>query len=441
MTDTPPQNLAAERSVLGAMLIAADRVVPDVTATLRGEDYYLPAHELIHDAIVRLYESRHPIDMVTVATELGRTGEIARVGGAPYLHELANEVPTHAHAGHYAQQVRDTALKRRLLDAGRQVMQLAAGASDFTQAAEDAQQAVAAAAGHAQTAAGGASAGDSIVETIDWLESDQLGAPTPWPEVNNRTNGLLGGQMITVAARPGNGKSLIAKDIALFTAESGRPAHVATLEMHRRDYMARILAGIAGVSLTTMLRREMTNTEWGRIGKAADRVRDLPLYLDDRESQSMAQIRAAARQTSRRYGQPLGVIAIDYAQLVRPARSLNVREQEVAQISRDTKLLAKEFDCPVLLLAQLNRGNVQRSDHTPVASDLRESGAIEQDSDQVWLLHRPDQYADGEGRIGEVDLIVGKNRNGPFPITIPLSFQGHYGRIANLYNPSTPNAA
>jgi replicative DNA helicase len=237
--------------------------------------------------------------------------------------------------------------------------------------------------------------------------------------------------MVTVAARPGHGKSLCAANVGLFTAMQDKPVHIATLEMGRNEYVARILANLAGVNLSNMLRRQMTDQEWQRVGAAGERVRELPLYLDDRERQSMAQIRAAARQTQRKYGRELGLVAIDYAQLVQPEDRRLPREQQVAQISRDTKLLAKEFGCPVMLLAQLNRGNVSRSDPTPMVSDLRESGALEQDSDQVWLLHRPDQYGDEE-RLGEVDLIVGKNRNGPSPVAIPLAFQGHYGRLASL---------
>jgi replicative DNA helicase len=196
--------------------------------------------------------------------------------------------------------------------------------------------------------------------------------------------------------------------------------------------MARIIAGLGRIDLGRMLSRNMSEGDWAKVADAAGRLRDLPLYLDERPGQSMAQVRAAARQTQRRFGQPLGLVGIDYAQLVRPADQRLPRQEQVSQISRDTKLMAKEFHCPVMLLAQLNRANTQRSDHTPQVSDLRESGALEQDSDQVWLLHRPDQYDADTDRLGEVDLIVGKNRNGPFPLSIPLAFQGHYGRIVSL---------
>lgn len=430
MNDVQPANETAERAVLGAMMLA-DRVIPDVTDLLAGADYYWPRHEAIHDAITALWQRRDPVDMLTVAAELGRRGHLDRAGGAPYLHTLAESCPHPARAGYYAEQVLDTARRRRLLSAGLQVQQLAREATDSAQAAQDARAVIDQAASDTSTREGGVAIGDGLTEVIDWLEQTPVGADTPWPDVNRVTNGLLAGQMITVAARPGHGKSLALKDVALFTAMQGKPVHIATLEMSRNEYTARILSGIARVDLGRMLRRELNDREWSLVADAAGRVRELPLYLDDRESQTMAQIRAGARTTARRYGQDLGLVGIDYCQLVRPADRRDVREQQVAQISRDTKLLAKEQGCPVMLLAQLNRGNTQRQDHTPLVSDLRESGSLEQDSDQVWLLHRPDQYGADEERLGEVDLIVGKNRNGPAPATVPLMFQGHYGRIVS----------
>lgn len=427
---TPPQDTTAEASVLGAML-TRPATIPDVCAVLRGADYYRPNHEAIHDAIVDLHARGEAVDMVTVAAELTSRGSLQRVGGAPYLHTLASEVPAPGHAERYAELVADKAMSRRLVAAGQQVTQLGLEATDTTQAAEDARQLVDAAAATVRNDDGGTTMAEGLDAALDWLETAPEGADTPWADVNERTNGLLAGSMVTVAARPGHGKSLCLKDVAVFTAKQDKPVHIATLEMSRHEYMARILSAETGVDLGRMLRRQMSDADWQRVGRASEQVRQLPLYLDDREAQTMAQIRAGARATQRRYGRKLGLIGIDYAQLVKPRDMRLPREQQVAEISRQTKLLAKEFQCPVLLLAQLNRGNTARTDPRPMPSDLRESGALEQDSDQVWLLHRPDQYGDDE-RLGEVDLIVGKNRNGPAPIAVPLAFQGHYGRLASL---------
>lgn len=415
-------NDEAERALLGCLLSGSDDV-DDVANMLQGRDFYQPRHEAVWDACMTVHRRGDRIDPLTLPVPANaRQHLIDLVAGGYGVHAMA-----------YAQEVLDCAVRRRVAEAGRNAVVLAENLDLMpTEAAAQAERLMADAVAQAATAEAGATVGHALDGAIDWLETQPVGADTPWSDVNTITNGLLAGQMVTVAARPGHGKSLVAKDVALFTALRGKPAHVATLEMSRNEYMARILAGLGRIDLGRMLRRQMSENDWAAVTQAAERVRDLPLYLDDRPAQSMAQIRAAARQTARRYGETLGVIAIDYAQLVRPADQRLPREQQVAQISRDTKLLAKEFECPVLLLAQLNRGNTQRADHTPLVSDLRESGALEQDSDQVWLLHRADQYPGQEDRLGEVDLIVGKNRNGPAPTTIPLAFQGHYGRIASL---------
>lgn len=430
---TPPQDEAAERAVLGALMMAGEgwaHLIPEVADVIRAADYYKPHHGAIHDAITTLYARRDPVDMVSVASELQRVNLLERCGGPLYLHELANAVPSPAAAVHYAETVLDKALRRRMIEAGQRVVQVALEADDAAQAAEDARQTIDAAAAHAAADAGGASVGDSVDDALDWLETPPVGADTPWPDVNRLTNGLLAGQLVTVAARPGGGKSLVAKDVGLFTAQQQKAVHIATLEMTRNEYMTRILCGMARVDLGKALRRELEDGEWQRMARASAQVRDLPLWLDDREGQTMAQIRAGARRTQRRFGD-LGLLAIDYAGLVRvPGIPPSERRIAMGHVSAAAKSMAKEFHCPVMLLAQLNRGNTQRSDHTPMVTDLKESGDLEQDSDQVWLLHRPDQY--GNDRLGEVDLIVGKNRNGPAPMTIALAFQGHYAQIASL---------
>lgn len=417
------RNDDAERALL-ACLLTGHPIIDDVADMLQGRDFYQPRHEAVWDACMAVHSRGDRVDPVTLP--LPATGR-------QYVMELVAEstvVPMQAVA--YAGEVLDTALRRRVADAGTELRQLSETAEDADTMAAEAERVVADATQQARTSDGGTTVTDGLADAIDWLETPPVGADTPWVDVNHRTNGLLAGQMITVAARPGHGKSLALKEVALFTAMQGKPVHIATLEMSRNEYLTRMLCGLARVDLGRALRRELTDPEWARIGQAAEKVNGLPLYLDDRASQSMAQIRAAARQTSRRFGAPLGLVGIDYAQLVTPADRRVPRQEQVSAISWSTKLMAKEFQCPAMLLAQLNRGNTQRTDHTPMVSDLRESGALEQDSDQVWLLHRPDQYGGGEDRLGEVDLIVGKNRNGPAPTVVPLAFQGHYATIASL---------
>lgn len=421
----------AEHAAVGAALLGSPQL-HDAADMIRPSDFLSQPLGSIWEVCVELGREGKPVNPQAVIARVSPKA-LRVLGGPVALLNLisAENVPGPMYLLEYAGQVRDMATRRRLIAASVAIRQAVDIREDAMQAVEDARRAVDEAAEGVVVADGGATVGQALSDAIDWMESQPVGAGTPWPDVTAATNGLLAGQMITVAARPGGGKSLVAKDVALCTARAGMAVHVATLEMTRNEYMARILSGVAQVDLGRIIARKLKDDEWAKIAAAADSIRDLPLYLDDRESQTMASIRAAARTTQRRLG-PLGLIAIDYAQLITPTDRRMPREQQVADISRQTKLLAKEFACPVMLLAQLNRGNTQRTDHTPLVSDLRESGSLEQDSDQVWLLHRPDQYPGGEDRYGEVDLIVGKNRNGPAPTTIPLAFRGHYGHISSL---------
>lgn len=427
----PTPEVMAEHATLGAAMLGS-RLMPDAADLLAPDAFADPHLGTAWAACQRLSREDRPVNPQSVADAL-TPKELRAVGGPLALVRMTSPevAPLPSQLLAHAERVRDLSTRRRLREAAGSILTAIDEREDALQAVEDARQAVDAAAAGVVIADAGATIGQAMAGAIDWMEHQPIGAGTPWADVDAATNGLLEGQMITVAARPGHGKSLVAKDVALRTARQGKAVHVATLEMSRNEYLARILAGVAKVELGRILRRELDDGEWERIARASAEVRDLPLYLDDRESQTMATIRAGARTTQRRLG-PLGLIAIDYAQLVTPTDRRLPREQQVADISRQTKLLAKEFCCPVLLLAQLNRGNTQRADHTPLVSDLRESGSLEQDSDQVWLLHRADQYPGGEDRYGEVDLIVGKNRNGPAPTTIRLAFQGHFGRISSL---------
>lgn len=418
-----------EMATLGAAMLGS-RQMHDAADLLPADDFTDPNRGAAWTACIELTQAGEQINAQAVAGKLSPRVLNALGGPVGLFNMTTPEVaPLPGQLLEYAGKVRDIATRKRLRVAVAQISRSLDERDDVSQAVEDARQAIDEAAGGLVTTEGAVSAAEMMDAAIDWLEVRQVGAATPWRDVTEKTNGLVAGQMVVVAARPGHGKSIVAKDVALATARSGKAVHIATLEMSRNEYMTRILCGIAGADLGRAMRRELSDVEWTEIGKAAAQVRELPLWIDDRETQTMASIRAAARTTMRRKGE-LGLIAIDYAQLITPGDRRMPREQQVAEISRQTKLLAKEFHCPVMLLAQLNRGNTARAEKTPMVSDLRESGSLEQDADQVWLLHRQDQY--GDERMGEVDLIVGKNRNGPAPTTIALTFQGHYGRITSM---------
>lgn len=421
---TATQNTTAELALLAALLTGLCDV-DEVAPVLSAGDFWNPRHGAVWDACLKVHGKGERIDPVTLPVEPSNRPLVVEImTGNPDVFPM--------HAPMYAKEVSDAALRRRLVDASISIRQRAEEFESAEEAAREAETILAKAAESSETADDGVSLAEAVDLTLDWIETPQPTAPTPWPDVNDVTNGLRPGQMITCAARPGHGKSLVAANVGLFAAMQGQTVHIASLEMSREEYVSRFLANLAKVSLGNIVNRNLSDREWGLIGEAANRLRDLPLWIDDRPAQSMTQIRASARRTQRRFKAPLGFVAIDYCQLVKPADSRMPREQQVAQISRDVKLTAKEYGCPVMLLAQLNRGNVNRQDKTPMASDLRESGALEQDSDQVWLLHRPDQYEAESARAGEVDLIVGKNRGGPSGVSVALSFQGHYGRIVSM---------
>lgn len=433
MTDDLIYNEAAERAVLGAALLGS-KSIQDAASVIQPENFWRPAHEEIWRACLDLDRANEPINVLTVAAKFG-PAELARLGGHMYLSKLTSidSTPALANIVLFANQVADAALRRRLKEATIRIHDRIGNEPDATQLAEDARQEIDAAASMVQLADTARTIAESMDGLIDWLEKPSQGIVTPWPDVDQVTNGLHPGQMITVAGRPGHGKSLVAKDVALSIATRGRAVHIATLEMTRNEYLARFIADMGGIDLGNVLQKRMSDSEWEKFATFQDQMGALPIRLDDSRPQSMAQIRAGARRTQRVYGD-LAFIAIDYAQLVTPRVQNIPREQQVAEISRSTKLLAGEFECPVMLLAQLNRGNTNRSDPTPMVSDLRESGALEQDSDQVWLLHRPDQYGGDQHaeRFGEVDLIVGKNRGGPAGVTVPLRFEGYHGRIRSM---------
>lgn len=436
---TPPQDIAAEQGALGGMLLSKDAIA-DVTEVLKGTDFYRPAHSMIFDAITDLYRKGEPADPVTVSAELVRTGQLGRVGGAPYLHTLISTVPTAANAGYYAEIVRGRGILRRLVEAGTRVVQQAYGAAggqggDVDDVVDRAQAAIYEVTEHRQ-------AEECLpletllpltfeeLESIESRDGSMQGVPTGFADLDTLTNGLHRGQLIVVAARPALGKSTLALDFARNAAvKSNLPAVIFSLEMSRTEITMRLLAAEARVSLHHMRTGHMGDDDWGRLARRMGDLAKAPLFIDDSPNLSMMEIRAKARRLKQRHD--LRLVVVDYMQLMTSPKRVESRQQEVSEISRALKLLAKELEIPVVALSQLNRGPEQRQDKRPLLSDLRESGAIEQDSDVVILLHREDAYEKESPRAGEADLIVAKHRNGP-TATVTVAFQGHYSRFVDM---------
>jgi replicative DNA helicase len=430
----PPQNLEAEQSVLGAILLSKD-AMGDVVEVLQSQDFYKPAHETIFNAAADLFRSGHPVDAITVAAELQAAGSLGRVGGAEYLHTLIAAVPSAASAGYYARLVREQAILRRLVEAGTRIANMGyAGDGDVDDIVDGAQAEVFAVT-ERKNSEDYMSVGDAMARTLDEVEAADkhdgtlLGVPTGFTELNEITGGLQKGHMVVIAARPSMGKSTLGLDICRAAAVAGGITSVIfSLEMTREEITKRLLSAESGVKLTQLLRGPMGPNDWQRLAATAARVSTAPLFIDDSPNMTLMEIRSKCRRLKQR--ENLGLVVVDYLQLMSSGKKVESRQQEVSEFSRALKLLAKELDVPVVAISQLNRSPEQRGDKRPMLSDMRESGSIEQDADLVILLHRDDLY-DKDARPGEADLIIAKHRNGPTK-TIAVAFRRDYTHFTDM---------
>ncbi|MGV7487781.1 replicative DNA helicase [Mycobacterium kansasii] len=566
----PPQDFIAEQSVLGAMMLSKDAIA-DVIERLHPHDFYRPAHQKIHEAIINLYGQGEPADAVTVAAELDRQGQLQRIGGATYIHTLIAIVPTAANAGYYADIVAEKAVLRRLVEAGTRIVQYGYAGADGAEVPE----VLARAQAEMFEATNGRRTEDFVAleellqPTMDELETIQndggiaRGVPTGFHDIDEVLNGLHGGQMIIIAARPGIGKAL-ALDTPLPTPHGwttmgevnagqeligadGKPTriiattdimyerptyaiefdasctiiadgshqwptlnglrttmqlrpgadaitatvpvmgaqHVVTairpvasvpvrcvqvdnvdhtylagramvpthnstlgldilrscsikhhlpgiifsLEMSKSEIAIRLLSAEASVKLADMRAGKMSDSDWAKIARRMSQLSEAPLFIDDSPNLAMPEIRAKSRRLAQQHN--LRLIVIDYLQLMSSGKKVESRQQEVSDLSRNIKLLAKDLDVPIIAISQLNRGPEQRQDKRPHISDLRESGSLEQDCDVALLLHRPDATDRDDPRAGEADVIIGKHRNGETK-TITLVHQLNLSRFADM---------
>jgi replicative DNA helicase len=377
---TPPHDVAAEQCVLGGMLLSKD-AISDVLEVLRPADHYRPAHQLIHEAILDLYSRGEPADAITVANELTRRAEITRVGGAPYLHTLISSVPTAANAGYYARIVRERAILRRLVEAGTRIVQFGyAGEADADELVDRAQAEVYAVTDR-RTSEDYHSLSEIMPGALDEIEAIGsrngllTGVPTGFADLDALTNGLHPSQMVVIAARPAMGKSTLALDFARAAAiRSSMTTVLFSLEMGRNEITMRLLSAEARVPLQTMRTGQMNDDDWARLARRMSEVADAPLFIDDSPNMSMMEIRAKCRRLKQRHD--LRFVIVDYLQLMSSPKRVENRQQEVSELSRSLKLLAKELEVPVVALSQLNRGPEQRTDKRPMLSDLRESGCL-----------------------------------------------------------------
>nr|WP_253777487.1 replicative DNA helicase [Goodfellowiella coeruleoviolacea] len=433
----PPQDLAAEQSVLGGMLLSKDAIA-DVVETLTPTDFYRPAHQAVYDCILDLYGRGEPADPITVSAELERRGELLRVGGAPYLHTLIATVPTAANAGYYAEIVAEKAVLRRLVEAGTRIVQLGYNGAEGAEIDEvvDRAQAAIYEVTERRTSEDYVSLEELLQPTMDEIDAiasrggSALGIPTGFADLDELTNGLHAGQMIIVAARPGVGKSTLGLDFARSCSiRHGMTSVIFSLEMSRTEIVMRMLSAEARIRLQDMRGGRMSDDDWTRLARRMSEISEAPLFIDDSPNMTMMEIRAKARRLKQR--NDLKLVVLDYMQLMSSGKRVESRQQEVSEFSRNLKLLAKELEVPVVAISQLNRGPEQRTDKRPQLSDLRESGSLEQDADMVILINRPDAWERDDPRAGEADLILAKHRAGP-TATITVAHQLHYSRFADL---------
>jgi replicative DNA helicase len=420
------------------MMVSEGSITPVILdVRLHADDFYRDRHRKIYEAIRTLYERSEPIDALTVAEFLTQRGDLDDAGGKDTLQTLASTVPAPGNARHYAQIVKQNALLRRLLGAAQTIQHSVHerdGEPDSL--VEDAERLLFRVA-HEDRASDFRNVAEILEEEIDRLEQlakgddDLTGIPSGFRDLDKITGGFQDGNLIVIAARPAMGKSAWVTNVADHVASKhGKPAAFFSLEMSEAELAHRFIATEARISSDRLRRGRVSEKDWPGVVRACNVLEKAPLWIDDSSDLSMLDLRAKARRLSASEGD-LGVVIIDYIQLMRPEDPRQNRVEQVGQISRGLKILARELNVPVIALSQLSRAPEQRPDKRPILSDLRESGNIEQDADLVAFLYR-DEYYDPESEDhGKAELIIRKHRNGPVD-TIRLAFRSHYPSFANL---------
>lgn len=433
----PPHDLNAEMCTLGGMLLSADAIA-DVRPVIRPGDHYRPAHEIVHAAILRLDDAGEPADPVTVAEELRRRGELERISGADYLHTLIASVPTAANAAWYARIVRQHAICRNAIEAGTRIVQLGYSGIEDAEAIAERARAEADAILPASAAGGTQDIGELFYEVLGSLENaEPRGLATPWADINQAIPGLAPGEFIVIGASSGTGKSIAGLGITAHVAlRLGIPALICTMEMSRHEVMLRLIAAEAGVPVRNLTRRDPSPGDWERIKAVQERITSSPLVIDDSPMMTVATIRSRLREMART--RAAGLVFVDYLTLLRDPDGAENRQNAVAANARALKHVAGEFGIPVVAAAQLNREMERRTDKRPQSSDLRDSAEIEHAASVIILLYREDVHGEETPRAGEIDFIIGKNRNG-LPCTVTEAFQGHYARVVDMAADWTPS--
>jgi replicative DNA helicase len=430
-----PHNLEAEESLIGAMLLSREAIAV-ATETCSADDFYKPSHGHIFDAVVALYAQGEPADPVTVADELRRAGLLEAVGGPPTLIALQANTPAVSNAARYARIVFEHALLRRLIGVAGEIAEIGYEVPEDVAAALDRAEAMVFEVAQRRSVDTLSPIRELLARTLDQLEAlyergDAItGVPTGYHDLDQRLAGLQASNLVIVGARPGMGKTSFALGLAAHAALERRiPVLLFSLEMSHLEITQRLLCAEARVDSSRMRTGRLLESDWPKVSHAIGRLGEAPIFIDDNPNATVMDIRAKARRLRSREG--LGLVVVDYLQLMSGRTSAENRQVEVSEISRGLKILARELELPVVALSQLSRNLESRADKRPVLADLRESGSLEQDADVVMFIYREELYNPESPDRGTAEVIISKHRNGPTG-SIQLAFLDHYTRFANI---------
>ena len=438
MRKLPPQSIEAEMSILGGILVD-NEAINRALEILTPDDLYRESHRKIMRAMIELNERGEPCDLITMTTILRKRGELEEVGGGAYLATLVDFVPMAANISYYCKIVKEKCITRKLISAATDIV--SKGFEDRVDVEEllDAAQKVIFEISENKIRPAYYQVCDILKDTIRNIEllyekkEMVTGVPSGYTDLDKLTAGFHGGDLVIIAGRPAMGKTTFAMNVAQYAAidaAKSYPAAIFSLEMPKEQLVERLLCSLARVDLSRLRTGHLQENDWPKLTKAAGGLHDAKIFIDDTPSISVMELRSKARRLKAEHD--IGLIVIDYLQLMRGSANPESRQQEISEISRSLKALAKELSIPVIALSQLNRGLEQRSDKRPMMSDLRESGAIEQDADIIMFVYREEVYdKDNEDLKGKAEVIIGKHRSGPTG-TVDLAFRGEYTRFENL---------
>jgi replicative DNA helicase len=428
-----PNNQDAEQSVLGSMILDKNAIA-QVLEILKADDFYRESHKTIFNAVLELFQKDIPIDLVTLSENLRSVDKLESVGGITYITELASSVPTTLNLGSYIKIVSEKSLLRRLIRASTEIMDDSYTMQDEVEAVLDgAEKRIFNIA--EKRSSGGFEPLSTILER-GFVEIERMfnnkgtttGVPSPFPELDAKTSGFQRGDMILIAARPSMGKTTLALNLAEHAAlRAGKSIAIFSLEMSTEQLAYKLLCSEANVDMLKLRTGELDDKDWENIARASGPLSQAKIYIDDTAGISVTEMRSKCRRLKLEHG--IDMIMVDYLQLM--SGSGENRQQEVSEISRSIKALAKEMNCPVIALSQLSRAPEQRADHRPMLSDLRESGSIEQDADLVMFLYRDEYYNKDSEDKNIAECIIAKQRNGPVG-TVKLAWLGQFSRFARL---------